>query len=71
MTVNEMIQSLEELKRVGMGESLVVCVASLSGQTTLFETRDAGGIYLERRTGSTRQRYEARGAGDIHAVIIQ
>jgi len=70
MTVTELIEKLQELQRVGMGDRIVVCEASLSGEKTLFETTVAGGIYLERLSGSTLQRYGAKGSGDVEAVII-
>lgn len=70
MTVNELIEKLQELQRVGMGNRIVVCEASLSGEKTLFETQVAGGIYLEKVSGAMRQRYAVRRAGYVDAVII-
>jgi len=70
MTVDELVERLQKLQKSGMGSRVVVCEASLSGDKTLFEIEVAGGIYLEKVSGSNRQRYAARGAGDVDAVII-
>lgn len=69
MTVDELAEKLRELQRVGMGNRIVVCEASLSGDKTLFEAQSIGGIYLTKVQGSSRQRYEAMGH-DVDAVVI-